>query len=70
MVPPRRSGSRGLVTSEARLFGELDEALSLPDALRAYRLDAYLVDDFVAGLGRVERGHGGRAVEEARAPSA
>src|ERR1700749_5132323 len=32
---------------EARFLRKPDEELSLPDALRAYRRDAYLVDDFI-----------------------
>src|ERR1043166_8295282 len=54
--------------SEAGLFGQLDEELRLPHAFGANPLDADLVDDPVAGLRRVERGDGGRAVEEARDP--
>src|ERR1051325_4892437 len=52
--------------AEARLLGERDEELSLPHALLAYRRDPDLVDNLVARLGGVERGHGGRAVEESR----
>src|SRR5437764_14073289 len=65
----RAASLRGVARAcdaEARLLGQRDERLRLPHALGANLFDADLVDDFVTGLGGVERGDGGRAVEEAR----
>src|SRR5947209_3748351 len=65
----RAASLRGVARAcdaEARLFGQPDETLCLPHALGANLFDADVVDDFVAGLGGVERGDCGRAVEEAR----
>src|SRR5205085_7796536 len=51
---------------KARRFRQLDQVVRLPDALRANLFDADLVDDLIATACGVERGDGGRAVQEAR----